>query len=93
MFHRIYEKVTHFGTWAVEQSGELGKRDALAIIKDALDRTYDEDMRVPEVFRALEYLQGMDTRPAPYINFRKGLAIQNADERLAVLKKAYASMV
>lgn len=55
-FARPYQNVPYFGIWAEETADDYGKRDAATIVRDAVMRCVDEDMRTPEVFAALDYL-------------------------------------
>ena len=48
MFSKPYEGVKYFGHWADESAGRYGRRDAMAVLKDALDRCVDEDKAAPK---------------------------------------------
>lgn len=81
MFQKPYEGVVHFGHWAVEHSGRYARRDALAILADALDRCRDEDMRTPDVIAALDYLQPQAVRQWPFASLRRALDMTNPEGR------------
>ncbi len=59
----------------------LGKRDALAVLEDTLNRCSDEDMRSAQVFAALDYLEGKTPRNWPFEQFRRALNIERAEDR------------
>jgi hypothetical protein len=44
---------------------------ALALLQDALDRCRDEDMRTPEVFAALDFLEARASVKWPFDQFRR----------------------
>ncbi len=44
---------------------------ALAVLKDAVDRSYTDDVGTPEVHAALEYLDARATIKWPFEQFRK----------------------
>jgi hypothetical protein len=46
---------------------------ALAVLQDAPDRCRDEDMRTPDVFAALDFLEARATRKWPFAQFRESL--------------------
>jgi hypothetical protein len=45
--------VTHFGLFVEESADDYGRRDAMQIVRDAVVRTVEENMRAREVFAAL----------------------------------------
>ena len=42
-FAKPYRKVAYFGLWAEESADQYGKRDAMAILADAVDCGIDDD--------------------------------------------------
>lgn len=52
-----YKGVAYFGLWAVETADDYGKRDALAVLHDAVEATQDRDLRHNhELIDVLDYL-------------------------------------
>jgi hypothetical protein len=58
---------------------------ALDILKDAFDRCRDEDIRTPEVYAALEYLQSRSATKWPFDQFRNALDNDNEEGKWQVL--------
>lgn len=54
---------------------------SLAVLRDAVERCQDEDMRTDEVLAALEYLRGCIKRVSCINSFRQSLDIQNPIQR------------
>lgn len=89
MFSDPYRGVKFFGLWAEEGADAMGARDALNVLRDAVERCRDEDMRTDEVFEALAFLSATATRQGPFASFRRGLDFQEPATRLAALLAAY----
>lgn len=58
---------------------------SIAVLRDAVERCQDEDMRTDEVLAALEYLRGCIKRVGCINSFRRSLDIQNPDQRQQAL--------
>jgi len=52
-FSKSHRGVTHFGLFAEESADDYGGRGAMQIVRDAVVRTVEENMRTREVFAAL----------------------------------------
>ncbi len=66
---------------------DLQDRDhALEVLKEAVERTVDEDMRTDDVFAALEYLKGPCQRYGALLAFRDALSIEHPMRRETALK-------
>lgn len=65
MFSKPYEGVAYFGIWATESADDWGASDALGLLRDAVLRCGEEDMRKDEIWAALDYLSARATRNAP----------------------------
>ncbi len=83
-----YRNVTFFGIWAEEYADDYGRRDAWEIIRDALKRTKDEDVKSDELEAALCFLERYKDRKRPYQDFRKALNIHDPNERYWAMKDA-----
>jgi hypothetical protein len=58
-------------------------RDALVIVKDAVTRSFDEDVRSELLFQARDYLEARAVTCAPLSNFRRAIEpIASAGQRL-----------
>jgi len=57
----------------------LGRRDAVAILEDALSRCRDEDMNTAEVEAALQFLEKSAAKKWPFDQFRKALKCRSSD--------------
>ena len=57
----------------------------LAVLQDALDRCRKQDMRTPDVFAALDFLQARANQKWPFEQFRRGLESRDAERRWQVL--------
>ena len=93
MFSEIYRRVAYFGWWADDTADTFGRRDALAILRDAVERCGEQDMRTSDVSAALAYLEAIGTRQRAFIDFRAGLDLPDALERSQAVLRAYKAVV
>lgn len=91
-FARPYQNVPYFGIWAEESADDYGKRDAATVLRDAVMRCVEEDMRTPEVFAALEYLARHGAPKATAKNFRAALDLEHPMGRWAAARATYEVM-
>jgi hypothetical protein len=61
--------------------GELDVETAIAVLEDALNRCRRQDMRTPEVFAALDFLEPRVSIKWPFDQFRKSLDSNNKEGR------------
>lgn len=87
-FSEKYRNVAFFGLWAEEYADEYGKRDAWEILRNALKRTKDEDVKSDELEAALRFLEMGKDRVRPFQDFRKALTIHDPNERYWAMKDA-----
>lgn len=87
-FSANYRGVVHFGLWAEEGADERGKLDAWAVLKDALKRTIEEDVRSQNLNDALDYLERMAAHKAGLKAFRNALEIVPPMERYQAMRAA-----
>lgn len=92
MFSDPYRGVKYFGHWADETADAFGGRDALAVLRDAVVRCADEDMRTPDVLAALAFLAARATRGAAFADFRRGLDLPDPETRSAAILAAYSGI-
>ena len=85
--------VAYFGTWAEERSDAHDKKAALAILRAAVERCFDDDARTADVCAALEYLAARITRPAATVRFRNALDLPDPTQRFIKTMDAYNSIV
>lgn len=88
MFSDAYRGVKYFGVWAEETADTFGRRDALAVLQDAVDRCADEDMRTDQVAAALVFLAASATRQGAFRAFRVGLDLHDPTDRSRALFSA-----
>lgn len=93
MFSEIYRRVAYFGHWADDTADTFGRRDALAILRDAVERCGDQDMRTSDVDTALAYLEAIGTRQRAFADFRLGLGLLDPFERSQAVLCAYRAIV
>jgi hypothetical protein len=89
MFSKPYEGVAYFGLWAKESADDWGASDALGLLRDAVLRCVEEDMRKDEIWAALDYLSKRATRKASFQSFKKALDVENPVERYNAARDAY----
>lgn len=65
---------------------------AVSVLSDASERTFNEDIRTPYTFAALDYLASIATRQAALIAFRRGLDIVHPEERSQAVQSAMRSI-
>lgn len=58
----------------------MDKISALAVLEDALERCRKEDMRTPDVFAALDFLEAHAFRKWPFDQFRDALENSTSEE-------------
>lgn len=92
MFSEPYKGVAYFGHWAEGPAEVLGRRDALAILADAVGRCGDQDMRTADVKAALEYLKRSATRQGPLDHFRRSLDLVDPENRMQSVTVAYEAI-
>jgi hypothetical protein len=93
MFSKPYQGVKHFGHFVEEAADQYGRRDAMAVLADAVQRCIDEDMRTAEVFAALDYLAASATRQWPFQQFRRSLDMTNPDARWQNCNASYNAIL
>lgn len=93
MFSNAYRGVHYFGHWAEETADDFGTRDALAVLRVAVERCAEEDMRTAEVMAALAYLEPLATRGGAFRAFRAGLGLPDPASRLVAVLAAYEGIV
>jgi hypothetical protein len=89
MFSKPYEGVAYFGLWAEESADDWGASDALGLLRDAVLRCVEEDMRKDEIWAALDYLSARTTRKASFRSLRKAMDVENPVERYNAARAAY----
>jgi len=89
MFFKPCEDVTYFGIWAAESADSWGACDTLGLLRDAVLRCVEEDMRKDNVWAALDFLSARATRKAAFRDFRKALDAVNPVERYQEARDAY----
>jgi hypothetical protein len=62
-------------------SPEFDADTAIAVLEGALNRCRGEDMRTPEVFAALDFLELQASSISPFNEFRNSLDIANEERR------------
>ena len=80
-FSKPFRGVAYFGIWATDTADDYGRREALTVLRGAVDSCIDDDMRDNrEVAAALSYLArtGHQKRARA---FRKALDVQHPQER------------
>ena len=87
------QKVTHFGLWADECRDEQMAKAALGILRDAIARCEDDDVRSAELDEVLLWIEKRSTRKNPVHRFRDALMIAHPMERKAALKDAYVRVM
>ena len=58
---------------------------ALAVLDDALHRCRKEDVRTPDVFAALDFLEARATQKWPFDQFRRGLESADPEGKWQIL--------
>ncbi|PZQ76395.1 MAG: hypothetical protein DI530_17315 [Sphingomonas sp.] len=87
------QKVTHFGLWAEECRDEQMAEAALGILKDAIARCRDDDVRGAELEEVLLWIEKRSIRKNPVHRFRDALATNHPDERVAAMTDAYVRVM
>lgn len=87
-FSDKYRGVVYFGLWAEEGADLLGKRDAWEVLKDAINRTINEDVRSENLNAALNYLENQAAHKKAIKDFRGALNISLPMERYRVMADA-----
>jgi hypothetical protein len=57
-------------------------RHAVEVLSQAASNCEEIDMRTADVFAALDYLASIASRRAALIDFRRGLDVENPDQRV-----------
>jgi len=91
-FAQPYRNVPYFGIWADETADDFGRRDACAVIRDAVMRCYDEDMRTPDLSAALDYLTAHGVKDGIARSFRAALDTPDPAARLIAARAVYDAL-
>jgi hypothetical protein len=93
-YAKPYKDVPYFGVWAEETANIYGARDALAVLAEAVRRTYETDLRHDQAtLEALDYLTDRAGGRLPAARaFRAALAIVSPAERVQAASKAYSAL-
>ena len=87
-YSNAYRGVQYFGVAFEESADTYGRRDALAILATAAERTADRDLRHDrETLEALDFLIGQHLPAARA--FQAALAIEHPTERRQAVTAAY----
>ncbi|PZQ44189.1 MAG: hypothetical protein DI551_10615 [Micavibrio aeruginosavorus] len=87
-FSEKYRGVTHFGLALEERADMRGKMDAWRVLKDALQRTVEEDVRSELLYDALDYLENQGCHERAIKDFRNALLIGPPVARYMTIKFA-----
>ena len=87
------QKVTHFGLWADECRDHEMAKAALTILRDAITRCRDDDVRSAELDEVLHWIEHRSIRKHPVRCFRASLDIQHPCERRAAMTDAYVRVM
>lgn len=87
-FSAQHRGVVYFGLNLEEVADEYGKRDAWGVLKDALKRTIEEDVRSEELNDALGYLESQQAHKRAIKDFRNALSIIPPSERYHAMREA-----
>ena len=88
-FSSPYRNVAYFGSWGEETADVFGKRDALNVLKMAVENCVESDMRTPEVLGAVAFLERTATRDWEFKQFRLGLDCHDPINRRIRLHRAF----
>lgn len=87
---RKYSGAYFAGDWTDHAAHITATRKALAILRDAVTRTADEDVRgCPDIDRALHHF----THCTAALRFRQGLDVPDRQQRFYALRAAYNGML
>ncbi len=87
------QNVTYFGLWADECRDEQMAKAALGILRDAIARCEDDDVRSAELDEVLAWIDQRSIRKNPVHRFRDALGIAHPHERKAALADAYVRIL
>lgn len=87
------QKVTYFGLWADECRDEQMAKAGLDILRDAIERCEDDDVRSPELEEVLLWIEGRSTRKHPVRCFRDAMVVQHPVERRVAMAEAYVRVM
>ena len=92
-FTKPYRNVPHFGIWAEETAYHYGIRDAMAVLAEAAECCFDDDVRQrPDLTRALDYLARETSRAVYVRRFRKALDEPNPAIRFQAARDAHRAL-
>lgn len=88
-----FDKVAYFGHWSDDSSHQRLVRDAVSILREAMLRCADDDVRSDELKQALLFLERHMTRPEHCARFRQNLDIRDPVQRAIAVRETFASIV
>lgn len=83
------EKVAYFGLWAEEDRRSNMAFEALGVLRTAVSRCTDDDVRTQELEEVLSWVENQSARKNPVDRFRAALRIEHPVERKTALHDAY----
>lgn len=87
------QKVQYFGLWADEcRDSEMAKA-ALGVLKEAIGRCEDDDVRSAELDQVLAWVEKRSIRKNPVYRFRDALVITHPNEHRAAMTDAYVRIM
>lgn len=87
------DHVIYFGEWAEDNAKGRLVRHALAILHDAAARCDEQDMRLPELDAALDFLRSRMSKPILCRRFRLALDVPDSEQRQNVAQEALRLIV